>query len=119
MDKQKKSFAPLKVYSELEETYQHHTLTQAKKRFPSIYRIPVNGMTNIGIIDEHKLRFSGLSIRDVFISGSIKYAPYFQIAVTTFQKRMTFSTNFYGTNEDKAFIDSFITDLINHLPIQS
>ncbi|WP_139692986.1 condensation domain-containing protein [Sporolactobacillus terrae] len=119
MDKEKKSFKPLKVYWELEEAYHHHHLDQAKKLFPSIYRIPVNGMTNIGIIDEHKLRFSGLSIRDVFISGSIKYAPYFQIAVTTFQKRMTFATNFYGTNEDKACIDSFITNLINHLPIQS
>lgn len=116
MEVEKESLEPLRVYWDLEEVYQTHTLSEAKKNFPTIYSIPVNGMTNIGIVDEQKLSFAGLAIRDVFISGSIKYAPYFQIAVTTFRKKMTFCTNFHGTKEDYHFLDDFVNQIISKLP---
>jgi NRPS condensation-like uncharacterized protein len=116
MDEEKGSLEPLRVYWDLEEAYQTHPLAEAKQIFPTIYSIPVNGMTNIGIVDERNLRFADLYIRDVFISGSIKYAPYFQIAVTTFRKNMTFSTNFHGTDEDKQWLDVFVKNMIHYLP---
>jgi NRPS condensation-like uncharacterized protein len=116
MNVEKESLEPLRVYWDLEEAYQNHTLSEAKRIFPTIYSIPVNGMTNIGIVDEQKLNFAGLVIRDVFISGSIKYAPYFQIAVTTFRKKMTFCTNFHGTKEDYHFLDRFVNQIISKLP---
>ncbi|SFF96239.1 hypothetical protein [Sporolactobacillus nakayamae] len=116
MEVEKGSLEPLRVYWDLEEAYQNHTLAGAKEIFPTIYSIPVNGMTNIGIVDEQKLSFAGLVIRDVFISGSIKYAPYFQIAVTTFRKKMTFCTNFHGTKEDHHFLDAFVNQIISKLP---
>ncbi|MCQ2010131.1 MAG: condensation domain-containing protein [Sporolactobacillus sp.] len=118
MDAEKSSLEPLRVYWDLEEAYQTHSLSEAKRIFPSIYSIPVNGMTNIGIIDENKLAFAGLVIRDVFISGSIKYAPYFQIAVTTFRKKMTFCTNFHGTDQDRTFLERFVNRMIEFLPHQ-
>lgn len=116
MDQQKGNLEPLKVYWDLEEVYQTLPLSEAKKRFPKIYSIPFNGMTNIGILDDKQLCFSGLHIEDVFISGSIKYAPYFQIAVTTFRKAMTFSTNFHGTDEDYHWLDEFVNKMISYFP---
>lgn len=116
MDRQKGSLEPFKVYWDLEEVYRTLPLPEAKKRFPKIYSIPFNGMTNIGIIDDRILSFKGLHVRDAFISGSIKYAPYFQIAVTTFRKAMTFSTNFHGTEADREWLDRFVKRMIGYFP---
>lgn len=116
MDQQKGNLEPLKVYWDLEEVYQTLPLSEAKKRFPQIYSIPFNGMTNIGILDDKQLYFNGLRVEDALISGSIKYAPYFQIAVTTFRKAMTFSTNFHGTDDDYRWLDNFVNKMIGYFP---
>ncbi|RYL94931.1 hypothetical protein EWI07_04840 [Sporolactobacillus sp. THM7-4] len=116
LDEQKNSLEPLKVYWELEEIYQTLPLNEAKQRFPKVYNIPLNGMTNIGILDENQLRFADLHIKDVYISGSVKYVPYFQIAVTTFRKAMTFSTNFHGTEKDYHWLDQFVNKMISYFP---
>lgn len=116
MDTQKGSLEPLKVYWDLEQTYQTLPLQEAKKHFPKIYSIPFNGMTNIGILDDRQLRFGDAQPIDAYISGSIKYTPYFQVAVTTFRKEMTFSTNFHGTKEDYEWLDHFVNQMIGYLP---
>lgn len=116
MDEQKGSLEPLKVYWELEKAYQTLPLDEAKREFPKIYSIPLNGMTNIGILDKESLRLGNLGAEDAFISGSIKYAPYFQIAVTTFNKVMTFSTNFHGTEQDRKWLDHFVNQMISYFP---
>ncbi|MCL1632630.1 condensation domain-containing protein [Sporolactobacillus sp. CPB3-1] len=116
MDAEKESLEPLRVYWDLEEAYRTHSLQDAKKLFPTIYSIPVNGMTNIGIINDKALQFHGLEVLDAYISGSIKYAPFFQVAVTTYKKQMTFCTNFHGTEEDHQFLDDFVNKIIGFLP---
>lgn len=116
MDKEKVSLAPLKVYWELDDAYHRLPLEEAVKAFPKIYRIPVNGMTNIGIIDPGQLNFGRCFPVDAFISGSIKYAPYFQVAITTFNGEMTFSTNFHGTEKDHDWLDRFVDRMIGFLP---
>ncbi|RYM04942.1 hypothetical protein EWH99_07980 [Sporolactobacillus sp. THM7-7] len=117
MDKQKTSLDPLKVYWALEDIHRRYPLSEAKERFPKVYRIPFNGMTNIGIMDERQLRFADLHIEETYLSGSIKYAPYFQIAVTTFRKAMTFSTNFHGTEDDYRWLDRFVKRMIGYFPV--
>lgn len=117
MDQEKVSLAPLKVYWELDEVYKKRPLAEAVQEFPKIYRIPINGMTNIGILDPDQLSFGSQAI-DAFISGSIKYAPYFQIAVTTFNGEMTFSTNFHGTEKDHVWLDQFVDRMIHFFPVQ-
>jgi NRPS condensation-like uncharacterized protein len=116
MDKEKESLAPLNVYWELEEVYQKQPLEEAVKAFPKIYRIPINGMTNIGVLDPDQLNFGPCQAIDAFISGSIKYAPYFQVAVTTFNGEMTFSTNFHGTDRDHVWLDHFVDRMIGFFP---
>ncbi|MCH2965217.1 module of peptide synthetase, partial [Listeria monocytogenes] len=69
----------------------------AKKASGKMYSIPKTSFTNIGIIDEEKLVFEGSALTDCFICGSLKYAPFFQGAATTFRGALTLSTNLHGT----------------------
>lgn len=66
-------------------------------------------MTNIGIIDSKKLMFQGSPISTAFVCGSIKYRPHFQMAVCSFNNKMTLSVNLYGSQEDQDTIKEFFT----------
>ncbi len=58
-------------------------------------------ITNIGIIDSGSLIFGETPVEDAFMTGSIKYPPYFQLALTTFNDTITFSVNLYGSESDR------------------
>jgi NRPS condensation-like uncharacterized protein len=73
-------------------------------------------MTNIGILDQKKLIFEGSPATDAFMCGSIKYRPHFQIALSSFAGRMTFSSNLYGSSEDRRIILNFFSLLDQELP---
>ncbi len=64
-------------------------------------------MTNIGIIDETKLYFKNCTIDNVFVCGSIKYRPHFQMAVSTYSEKITITVNLYGSKEDQDNIYRF------------
>jgi len=64
-------------------------------------------MTNIGVIDSKKLTFKYAKVIDAFMCGSIKYRPHFQMSVSSFQDRMTFGVNLYGSAEDRKNIERF------------
>ncbi|EPR13643.1 WS/DGAT domain-containing protein [Ruminiclostridium papyrosolvens] len=64
-------------------------------------------MTNIGIIDSEKLVFLGSPISNAYICGSIKYRPHFQMAISSFNNKMTLSVNLYGSQEDRDAISEF------------
>ena len=75
-------------------------------------------MTNIGILDPGRLIFEGSPAADAFMCGSIKYRPHFQIALSSFAGRMTFSSNLYGSSEDRRIILNFFSLLDQELPQQ-
>jgi NRPS condensation-like uncharacterized protein len=75
-------------------------------------------LTNIGVLDSKKLQFSGMIIKDVFMTGSIKYPPFFQLAVTTYDGKMTFSVNLHGSEQDKKNITDFFIRLNDELPTE-
>lgn len=78
---------------------------------------PFIAFTNIGILDSDQLQFGSLEIINAFMTGSIKYAPYFQLALSTFHDEATLSVNLYGTKSDRdkisAFLDQFVLELQN------
>lgn len=77
---------------------------------------PKVSLTNIGVINNERLHFSGVKVTDAFITGAIKYRPYFQIALSTYDGIMTFSVNLVGSEKDKKLIDKFYSNLNNELP---
>jgi NRPS condensation-like uncharacterized protein len=64
--------------------------------------------TNIGIIDKTRFFFDGVKITDAFMSGSIKYAPYVQLAISTFDNKPTLSINLFGSPADRKIISDFL-----------
>lgn len=81
-----------------------------------MYSIPKTSFTNIGIIEEDKLHFEGSTLTDCFICGSLKYAPFFQVAATTFRGELTLSTNLHGTTSDHEWQRLFLEKLMLNLP---
>ena len=73
-------------------------------------------MTNIGVVDSEKLVFEGSPIKNAFICGSIKYRPHFQLALSSFANKITFTSNLYGSLEDRNTMLHFFSLLDNELP---
>ena len=83
-----------------------------------IFVNPSLALTNIGIIDKNRLVFDNVNIEDAFITGSIKYYPYFQLALTSFNDSITFTISIYGKERDRQQILNFFSLLDYELPRQ-
>lgn len=116
MDKEKMSFSCLNGPLMLEIIFKIIPYKTVKKYVDKLFNNPPIAITNIGIIHKNNLIFDGVDIIDMYISGSIKYKPYFQVAVTTFDNEITLSVNFYGTQDDKEKINNFLSVLDEELP---
>jgi NRPS condensation-like uncharacterized protein len=89
MNRQKESngcLKPVRLLSALFRLLPFHTLQNTFKR---AFTIPVISYTNLGILDENRLCFHNAAVTGAFLTGAIKYVPYFQIAVSTFRDTMT------------------------------
>jgi NRPS condensation-like uncharacterized protein len=106
---QKESTACLKSVILLETAFKLIPFRSMRKKFNKLFTIPVISYTNLGIVDKDKL-FGGL-VTDMFLTGAVKYVPYFQLAVLTFDGAMTLSCNLYGTCKDKEAIEEFLKDV--------
>ncbi|HWP96989.1 MAG TPA: hypothetical protein VN426_09060 [Syntrophomonadaceae bacterium] len=87
-----------------------------KKAVRQAFINPFIAMTNIGIIDKEQLAFDDVPVLDAFVTGSIKYPPYFQIALSSFDESITFTVNLYGSQEDKERIENFLQMVVDELP---
>ncbi|MBC3795878.1 WS/DGAT domain-containing protein [Acetobacterium tundrae] len=79
------------------------------------FKNPLICMTNIGVLDSTLLKFKGASINNAFMFGSVKYRPYFQLALSSFADKITFTCNLYGSHEDRNKITSFFSLLDKEL----
>ena len=85
------------------------------KLFRKLFTIPVLSYTNLGIINQSLLQFDGSTILDCFITGAIKYTPYFQISVSTYNDVCTLSCNMHGTPDDRKKIEHFLQEVHKEL----
>lgn len=76
---------------------------------------PFIAFTNIGILDKKRLAFGNVEITKAYMTGSIKYSPYFQLAISTFDDQAVFSVNLYGTQSDRNTISIFLEKLVEEL----
>lgn len=72
----------------------------AKFLIGTFFKNPLIGVSNIGIIDDKKFAFSGVTAEDVYMTGSVKYPPYMQLALSTFRNVITHTVAVYGTDTD-------------------
>ncbi len=64
------------------------------------YTNPLIAVSNMGVLDDKKLTFDGLRLVDGFISGAVKYKPFFLMSVTTLKNKVTLSTAIRGNQKD-------------------
>ena len=74
-------------------------------------RQPLICMTNIGVLDEARLSLADLRPSDGFMCGSIRYKPYFQLAMSTYRGELTLTSNLYGDPEDRVRVDAFLEEV--------
>jgi NRPS condensation-like uncharacterized protein len=115
MKLQKESVQCLKDVMVLDLLYRLLPFDTFQGLFRRIFTIPVISFTNLGVIDQDLLRFGELEIKDVYLTGAVKYVPYFQIAVSTYNDRCTFSSNLYGTRKDRTVVEQFLSELKEEL----
>jgi NRPS condensation-like uncharacterized protein len=77
----------------------------------STLRNPLICMTNVGILDSAQMSFGDLLPNDAFLCGSIKYKPYFQLAMSSYDGELTLSVNLLGSTEDRGRILSFLAEI--------
>lgn len=64
------------------------------------YDNPLIAVSNIGILDDKKLAFDGLKLVGGFMSGAVKYKPFFLMSITTMLGKVTLSTAIRGNAKD-------------------
>jgi NRPS condensation-like uncharacterized protein len=115
MNVQKKNYPGLHGLSTLNILFKVLPFAMLRKFIKQNMVNPLIAITNIGVIDSEKLFFGKIPVADAFITGSIKYPPYFQLALTSFNDTITFSVNLYGSEEDREFIQKFLIMLDQEL----
>ena len=90
---------------------------QAYQILKKKYANPMIGMTNIGIINPDKLIYGKEQIKDAYVAASVKYPPYFQLGLTTYNNSITFTVNEYCLESDKAIIQRFFSLLDQELSL--
>lgn len=102
MNQLKENYPGLHGLPLLRGVFKYVPYAPAKFLIGTFFKNPLIGISNIGIVDEKTLKFDGAAPEYLYFTGSIKYAPYYQLALTTYKNAITFSTAIYGTESDRS-----------------
>ncbi len=80
------------------------------------FKNPLICMSNTGVLDSEEFSFKGMSIDDVAIFGSIKYPPYFQLGLSSYNDTISLNVGLYGSTKDKENIEKFLKLIDRELP---
>jgi NRPS condensation-like uncharacterized protein len=116
MDEKKGGDIGLNAFVKLDLLYRLCGDRIANRKLRTGLKNPLICMTNIGVLDAARLSFGDLRPTDAYLCGSIKYKPYFQLAMSSYQDELTLSVNLYGSASDRALILSFLEDIDAELP---
>jgi NRPS condensation-like uncharacterized protein len=116
MNLQKNSLPGIGDFQKLSMAFKTFKYYKIKKLMKNLSVFPPITLTNIGIIDSKKIKFKSSIINNIFMNGSIKYPPYFQLALSTFNETITFSINLYGSEKDIQKVNWFFKVLDEELP---
>ncbi|SHH45910.1 hypothetical protein [Clostridium intestinale] len=115
MDKEKLNIACVKSINLMEKVFDIFPYKLARGIVKKKFTNPLIAFTNIGILDKTRLKFGKVEITKAYMTGSIKYSPYFQLAISTFDNQAILSVNLYGTQSDRNTISFFLDKLVKEL----
>lgn len=64
-----------------------------------LYSLEPTSYTNMGRIDEKKIFFQAMPIKECYLCGTYRQAPSFQVSVSTYQNICTLAANLCGTEK--------------------
>lgn len=79
------------------------------------YNNPLIAVSNIGLLDDKKLSFNDMKLVDGFMSGAVKYKPFFLMSLTTLLNRVTLSTAIRGNEKDEEVANRYFDLVIKNL----
>ena len=115
MKRRKERYPGLAGLSTLHVLFGLLAFSKLRARMKTSFPNPLIGITNIGVIDSERLVFGDVPVNDAFVTGSIKYKPYFQLAFTTFNETITLTIAQYGSEKDRETIGRFLNALDKEL----
>jgi NRPS condensation-like uncharacterized protein len=111
MDKQKSSDIGLNGFLKLDLIFRVLGDGIANRFLRSRLKNPLICMTNVGILDSAQMSFGGIRPSDAILCGSIKYKPYFQLAMSSYNGELTLSANLSGSSIDLVRILAFFDEI--------
>ena len=108
MDAQKKGYAGLHGLSTLNLIFRFLPFSTVRDLIKKKFVNPLIAISNLGIIDSERLLFGKTPIEEAFVTGSVKYPPYFQLALSSFGSTITFSVSLYGSEDDRELVLKFL-----------
>lgn len=111
MDKKKGSNIGLNGFIKLNLMYRILGDRIANRLLRSVLKNPLICMTNVGILDSAQISFGDIRPYDAFLCGSIKYKPYFQLAMSSYDGELSLSVNLRGSANDRDRILSFFDEI--------
>ena len=115
MNKEKSSKSCMKSISLLEKLCDVLPYKLAKSIINKSFNNAPIAFTNIGIIDKARFCFDEVQIANAYMTGSIKYSPYFQLAISTFDNSPTLSINLFGSQDDRNKISVFLDNVVQKM----
>lgn len=115
MNLQKDNLNSMKSLLMLEAAFWVIPFYYLKKHFLKTFSVPMFSITNLGIIDDKLLKFGSVPVKKVFLTATVKYVPYNQIVISTYDDGCTLSCNLYGTASDKTWIKDFVEGMITEI----
>lgn len=115
MYRQKDSLSCLKPVMLIAPIYNLLSFKKLHSIFDKKFTIPVVSYTNLGLLDNELLRFGNTEIKDAYLTAAVKYVPYFQLTMSSYNGSCTISCNMYGTDKDRnrirSILESFEKDI--------
>ncbi len=111
MDHRKRNNMGLNGFLKLDRVYRTLGNRIANRILMSRLKNPLISMTNTGILDAAQLSFGDQHPCDAFLCGSIKYKPYFQLAMSSYDGELTLTVTLSGSAGDRDRISSFFDEI--------
>lgn len=108
MQENKINYQCLQSVESLIEQYRTHSLKELQQLAEDNYHVRSIAYTNFGIIDENKFKFGKSNISDLYLLGSYRKMPMFQVAVSTYKNEVYFSYAMIGNDQEALLGDSVI-----------
>ena len=115
MQKQKQTKNDIAGPMLLVKKYQNSSLRDFLKLYGGLDTGAFTDYTNLGVLDDERLRFSGATVKNAIGYSGVNKAPCFQIAISSFQGAATITSLIQCSKEGKAKAEKLMDTIVREL----